>query len=113
MIAKLVSGNLVPCPAQGVDVSGRMHTNLPRYYETHTDAAAEDGYYPVQYTDKPEGDYVSSWELQTVDCVQTIVQVWTPYTPEPEPMPVPDPYQMRADIDYIAMMGDFNIGGAV
>ncbi len=111
MIAKLINGYPVPCPKHGEDVSGRYHTNLPKYYETHLDEAAEDVYYPVVYTEKPIGNYIESWEMQTVEGVMSIVQIWTEYTPQPEPMPVPDPYQMRADIDYIAMMGDYDIGG--
>lgn len=91
MIAKLENGKLVLCPKQGRDGRGGLHTNLPRYYEHHVAVAADDGYYPVVYTDKPEGDYTQSWELQNGD----IVQVWTPYTPEPEPE---DPVAARLDM---------------
>ena len=88
MIARLENGNIIPCPMNGQDGSGRQHSSLSLYYEKHPDIAAQDGYYPVRYTDKPEGDYQSSWELQNGE----IVQVWTPYTPEPEPV---DPYAER------------------
>lgn len=91
MIAKLINGNLHPCPKQGRDGRGGLHTNLPRYYERHPDVAARDGYYPVQYTDKPEGDYTSAWEM--ID--GKITQTWTPYTPEPEPV---DPVAERLDM---------------
>lgn len=91
MIARLTDGRLFPCPQHGQDGSGRLHTNLPLYYEKHPDAASQDGYYPVQYTDKPDGDYTSGWELQN----GVIVQVWTAYTPEPEPV---DPVAERLDM---------------
>lgn len=90
MIGKLENGALYSCPKSGLDGSGVMHTNLPAYYEKHIDTAAADGYYPVRYTDKPEGDYLPSWELQYGE----IVQVWTPYEPQPEPA---DPIAERLD----------------
>lgn len=111
MIAKLVNGYPVPCPKTGADGSGKYHTNLPKFYENHLGIAADDGFYPVQYTEKPDGDYLASWELQTTQNGTMIVQIWTSYTPEPEPMPTPDPYQMRADIDYLAMMTGNDLGG--
>ncbi len=95
MIGKLTNGQLVPCPRQGQDGRGRLHTNLPVYYAHHVAEAAEDGYYPVRYTDKPEGDYLQSWELRTTQSGAEIVQIWTPYTPEPEPE---DPYAARLDM---------------
>ena len=107
MIGKLENGAMRPCPKSGLDGSGVMHTNLAAFYEKHADTAAEDGFYPVQYTDKPEGNYLPSWELIGGE----IVQVWTEYTPQPEPEPAPDPFQMRADIDYLAMMTDNDLGG--
>ena len=108
MIARLSSeGRLIPCPQIGVDAFGRVHTNLRRFYELFPGVAARDGFYPVRFTDKPEGNYFDSFELRDNE----IVQVWTEYTPEPEPMPEPDPFQMRADIDYIAMMGDYDLEG--
>lgn len=80
MIAKLHNGSIIGCPKSGVS-NGSYHTSLPKYYESHLGVAAKDGYYPVKYTDKPEGDYEASWELINGE----IVQVWVPYTPEPEP----------------------------
>lgn len=91
MIARLSQGNLVPCPRQGRDGYGKLHTNLSGYYERHLDLAAEDGYYPVRFTDKPDGDYVSSWIFSSGE----ILQVWTPYTPEPEPE---DPVAARLEM---------------
>ena len=82
MIARLSQGSLIPCPKQGRDGYGKLHSNLSGFYERHPDIAAEDGYYPVRFTDKPDGDYVSSWIFSSGE----IVQVWTPYTPEPEPV---------------------------
>ena len=90
MIGKLENGVLHPCPKSGLDGSGVMHTNLAAFYEKHADTAAEDGFYSVRYTDKPEGDYLPSWELIGGE----IVQVWTPYTPQPEPA---DPIAERLD----------------
>ncbi|MBQ7541354.1 MAG: hypothetical protein IJT44_03570 [Clostridia bacterium] len=81
MIAKLENGRLTVCPKCGRDGGRTMHTDLPKYYERNPAAAAEDGYYPVRYTEKPEGDYAPTWELQNGE----IVQVWTAYTPQPEP----------------------------
>ena len=95
MIAKLANGHPVPCPQKGADGSGKMHTNLPLYYARHLDVAAEDGFYPVQYTDKPDGDYLASYEMQEVEGVTMIVQVWTPYTPQPEPV---DPITERLEM---------------
>ena len=91
MIVKLVDGKLVPCPKTGKDGRGIPHTNLPLYYERNLDTAEEDGFYPVQYSDKPDGDYLPSWELQS----GRIVQIWTPFTPEPEPE---DPVAARLDM---------------
>ena len=81
MIGKLENGNMIPCPKSGTDGNGILHTNLPAYYEKHLDRAGADSYYPVRYTEKPDGDYLPSWELIGGE----IVQVWTPYTPQPEP----------------------------
>lgn len=91
MIAKLVNGNLQPCPRHGVDALGRVHTNLCHYYEMNPGFAAKDGYYPVRHTDKPDGDYLPAWEMQGCE----IVQIWTPYTPEPEPA---DPVAERLEM---------------
>lgn len=110
MIAKLINGCPVPCPKQGADGSGNYHTNLPRFYENHLEIAADDGFYPVVYTEKPEGNYLPSWEIQTIESVQKIVQIWTEYTPTPEPIPV-DVEKLRADVDYIAMMEDIDLEG--
>ena len=112
MIATLVSGNLVPCPKRGTDGNGKFHTNLPLYYEHHLDVAMSDGYYPVKFTDKPEGNYRESWNIQLDDNVMKIVQIWTEYTPEPEPMPV-DIEKLRSDVDYIAMMTDVDLEGVL
>lgn len=81
MIGKLVNGILYPCPRQGLGSDKKLHTNLPAFYAKHLDAAVAAGYFPVQYTEKPDdGDYTSSWTLQN----GKIVQMWTPYTPELE-----------------------------
>lgn len=106
MIGRLENGNMIPCPKSGTDGNGILHTNLPAYYEKHLDIAAADGYYPVRYTEKPEGNYIYSWELQS----GVIVQVWSPYEPQPEP-PYVDTIKLRADVDYIAMMTDVDLDG--
>lgn len=110
MIAKLINGVPVPCPKQGADGSGNYHTNLPKFYENHLEIAADDGYYPVVYTEKPEGYYIDSWSLQLYEGVQSIVQIWTEYTPTPEPIPV-NVEKLRADVDYIAMMEEIDLEG--
>lgn len=81
MIAKLENGSLIPCPKQGRDGRGGLHTNLPQYYAAHPQRGAADGYYPVRQTPRPAGDQTMSWSMQDGE----IVQVWTPYTPQPEP----------------------------
>lgn len=91
MIAKLVSGNLVQCRKYGRDGSGRVHTDLPSYYAAHLDEAAVDGYYPVRFTERPEGDYKAIYELIDGE----IVQGWEEFTPEPEPA---DPVEERLDM---------------
>ena len=99
--AKITGGSIRFCPARGTDGQGRMHTNLPKYYET---AANRDGWMELVETDKPDGNYTPVYTEQN----GKIVQSWEPVT---EPLPEPDPYQMRADIDYLAMMGDIDLGG--
>ncbi len=94
MIARIISGNIFPCPRQGY-ANGTYHTNLPRYYGNHPEAAAEDGYYPVRYTDAPDGDYLPSWSLQEDGGALRIVQGWAPYTPQPEPE---DPVAARLEM---------------
>lgn len=91
MIARLSQGRLIPCPKQGRDGYGSLHSNLSGFYERHPDIAAEDGYYPVRYTEKPAGDYLPSWKFVSGE----IVQIWTEYTPEPEPE---DPVTARLDM---------------
>lgn len=98
MVAKLENGVLYPCPQHGCDGGGRYHTNLPRFYEHNPDIAVQDGYYPVTHTDKPDGDYLPSWELQEVEGIMQIVQVWSPYTPEPEPAdPITERFEFIED----------------
>ena len=101
--AKLENGIVRFCPLTGIDGQGRRHTDLPKYYET---AADRDGWLELVETDRPEGNVVP----QYIEQDGKIVQGWIPAE---EPPSAPDPYQMRADIDYIAMMGDYDIGGAV
>ena len=86
MIAKLTDGRMVPCPKQGRDGRGGLHTNLPQYYLNNPQRAAEDGYYPVRHTAHPEGSFTMGWSLQD----GTIVQTWTAAAPEPEPEPEPE-----------------------
>ena len=99
--AKMENGVVRFCPKTGTDGQGRQHTNLPKYYETAED---RDGWMEVVETDKPDGAYTPKYTVQD----GRIVQEWEP---EQIPEPEPDPYQMRADIDYLAMMGDIDLGG--
>ena len=108
MFARLEEGRLQSCwKKAGQDGSGRFHTNLPLYYEKNPEKAAEDGYYPVEHTPQPEeereGFYWSPrWELQEIEGVTKIVQVWHAEEIPPEPV---DPLEERdAKIDYLAMM---------
>lgn len=105
MIARLINGNISPCPFHGKDSNGRYHSNLTAYYERHLDEAKLDEYYPVRNTEKPEGNYTASWSLVNDE----ILQVWTPYTPVPEPDI--DLEKLRSDVDYIAMMSDIDLDG--
>ena len=102
MIARLVNGILYPCPKQGV-ADNIYHTNLPKYYQNNPSMAVLDGYYPVRYTEKPEGNYAPSWQLINNE----IVQVWTEYTPVPDV----DVEKLRADVDYLYMMEDKDLEG--
>lgn len=105
MIAKLVNGNIIPCPLKGKDGVGRYHSNLEKYYESKPVLAMSEGYYPVEYTEKPEGNFISAWQLIN----NVIKQVWEPYTPAPEI----SIEKMRSDVDYIAMMTDVDLEGTL
>lgn len=82
---KLVEGMLHLCPLRGADGQGRLHTNLPKYYET---AADRDGWMEVVYTERPEGDYEPYYIVENLK----IVQYWR------ETEPAPDPYDSRLDM---------------
>ena len=99
--AKIIDNIMHFCPRTGIDAQGRMHTNLPRYYERATD---RDGYLEVVETDKPSGNYAPVYTEQN----GKIVQSWEPVA---ESLSEPNPYQMRADIDYIAMMTNIDMKG--
>ena len=101
ILGKLINNILNLCPEQGKDSDGKYHTNLKKYCENK---ANHDGWKEVIYTDKPEGNYAPSWEIQN----NQIIQIWTEYTPEPEPINI-DIEKMRSDIDYIAMMTDIDL----
>ena len=96
---KLAAGMLHLCPLRGADGQGRLHTNLPKYYET---AADRDGWMEIIYTERPEGDYEPYYIVEN----EKIVQHWRETEPQPEPV---DLGKLRSDVDYIAMMTDVDL----
>ena len=95
--AKLENGILKRCPRYGMS-GGRMHTNLPRYYEKHPDRAFADGWLQLVLANKPDGVY---WPSYTVDGNQ-VVESWM-HIDEPDPEPTLEEIN-RADIDYLFML---------
>lgn len=81
MLAKLIAGKMIPCPKQGRDSRGGLHTDLPRFYKANPHRAAEDGVYPVRFTPCPAGMCTMGWTLRDAE----IVQVWSCGTGQPEP----------------------------
>lgn len=65
---KLTDGRLHLCPFRGADGQGRLHTNLPRYYEH---AADRDGWLEVVETEPPEGDYEPIYTVVNGQIVQS------------------------------------------
>lgn len=102
--AKLENGILKRCPRYGMS-GGRMHTDLPRYYEKHPDRAYADGWLQLVLADKPDGVY---WPSYTVDG-DKVVESWTPIDQEPVPTIEEQVAQNTANIDYIAMMADIDL----
>ncbi len=88
MLARLIDGRMIPCPKQGRDGRGGLHTDLPRYYADHPHRCAEDGYYPVRFAKRPAGDPAMGWTLRNGE----IIQVWTENTPRSD-----DPILARLD----------------
>ena len=89
---KLEDGRLHLCPTFGADGQGRLHTNLPKYYEK---AADRDGWLEVVYTDAPsDGEYRPVYTEQD----GRIVQSWQPVEPQPEPVdPVAERFEFLED----------------
>ena len=54
-----------PCPKTGKSIN-MFHTNLPKFYESHPNHAAEDGYYPLIPSEKPEGAYRPTYTLSDI-----------------------------------------------
>lgn len=96
---KLADGRLHLCPLRGADGHGRLHTNLPKYYETASD---RDGWMEVVETERPHGDYEPTYSVED----GKIVQSWVPVAPTPAPV---DLDKLRSDVDYIAMMTDVDL----
>ena len=84
---KLADGRLHLCPQSGADGQGRLHTNLPKYYET---AADRDGWMEIVETDRPAGDYTPVYTVED----GRIVQRWQEVEPQPEPV---DPVMARIE----------------
>ena len=94
---RLENGILKRCPRYGMS-GGRMHTNLPRYYDNHPDRAYTDGWKELVLANKPDGVY---WPSYTVDGNQ-VVERWM-HIDEPDPEPTLEEIN-RADIDYLFML---------
>ena len=78
---KLENGILKRCPRYGVS-GGRMHTDLPRYYDNHPDRAYADGWKELVTEDKPDGACTPSYTVEG----DKVVQSWTPVE-QTEPVP--------------------------
>ena len=72
---KLTDGRLHLCPLRGADGQGRLHTDLPRYYER---AADRDGWLEVVETEPPEGDCTPVYDAEN----GRIVQRWQAAEPQ-------------------------------
>ena len=77
---RLENGILKRCPRYGMS-GGRMHTDLPRYYENNPDIAYADGWLQLVTTDKPEGACTPSYTVEG----DKVVQSWTPIEQDPVP----------------------------
>jgi hypothetical protein len=86
--------NVTFCPTSGKSIN-MFHTNLPRFYETHTDRAAEDGYYPLITSEKPEGNYLPTYTLSDIGVVQGWEQITTPVSVQ-----IDELKQQLAETDY-------------
>ena len=74
-LGKLTNGRLHLCPLRGTDGRGRLHTNLPQYYEN---AADRDGWMEVVETEPPEGDHEPIYTVEN----GRIVQRWQAVEPQ-------------------------------
>lgn len=81
---KLISIDLIyPAPLNGKLEDGTAVSNLPSYFADHPDAAAACGYYPLQESEKPEGEYRAIYSMGE----GKILQEWEEIEPDPEPGP--------------------------
>lgn len=78
---KLADGRLHLCPQSGADGQGRLHSNLPKYYET---AADRDGWMEVVEMDRPQGDCAPAYAVEN----GRIVQRWEAVDPQPDDDPI-------------------------
>ena len=93
--------NIQPCPKTGKSIN-MFHTNLPKFYESHPNHAAEDGYYPLIPSEKPEGAYRPTYTLSDIG----IVQEW-------EAIPAPPPELTVEEVALaVAELTQMMLGGA-
>lgn len=86
--------NISFCPKTGKSIN-MFHTNLPRFYETHPDRAAEDEYYPLIPSEKPDGNYLPTYTLSDNGIVQGWEQITTPVSVQ-----IDELKQQLAETDY-------------
>lgn len=103
---KLIEGTLHLCPTFGADGQGRIHTNLPLYYEHASD---RDGWMEVVFTDPPDGNYDASYSVVN----GKIVQSWTEVEEDETEDVQTQIDRMQSQIDYLAMMSDIEFGGGI
>ena len=107
MLVKLInSAKIEPCPRWGhSEADGRCHSNLPKFYESHTALAAADGYYPLTETPQPtvpEGyTVIPSYAL--VD--GSVVRSWTQAALPEESDPITDIELALAELTEIVLGG--------
>jgi hypothetical protein len=92
--------NIVFCPTSGKSIN-MFHTNLPKFYETHTDRAAEDGYYPLITSEKPDGVYRPTYTLSDIG----VVQGWELIPEQPPQLTVEDVALAVAELTQVMLGG--------
>ena len=86
---KLIDSHTIQaCPKKGFSAAdGRIHTNLPKFYEAYPETAAQDGYLPLVTSEPPQaqegyiltplytvsdGEVLQTWEQTAENAESTI-----------------------------------------